>query len=267
MYVVFSLKSMKQISLLFIIFFVSIAQLNAQTLVGDWDVEALSLREWVGESVGILEDEDFESGVQFSSDGKFYSQKIEKGSYRQIGDTLILTRIQKDVRKQEEIIRQREEELKRAMDDYNINYDDINERLRIYTTDTLLLEKNKSGNTLLLLRISSKTEVKPPFELAFYLHKKGTNESINKGKSIIGEWFFQSEREPFTLIFKGNGQLQFIYSDGNKHSNDISYTLDGEYISTEMPNRLRFLFGDKFAVWQMEPNAKTVIKLLRQTKK
>ena len=257
---------MKQISLLFIVFFVSIAQLNAQTLVGDWDVEALSLREWVGESVGILEDEDFESGVQFSSDGKFYCQKIEKGSYRQIGDTLILTRTQKDVSKQEEIIRQREEEMKRAMDDYNINYDDINERLRIYTTDTLLLEKNKSGNTLLLLRISSKTEVKPPFELAFYLHKKGTKESINKDKSIIGEWFCPGERKPITINFKKNGTHQVVDSNGNTLQESQAYKLDGEYL-TIFDNKSRFLFGDKFAVWQMEPNAKMVIKLLRQTKK
>ena len=51
-------NSMKQIYLLFITLFVLIARLNAQTLVGDWDVEALSLRGWVGGDAGILEDED-----------------------------------------------------------------------------------------------------------------------------------------------------------------------------------------------------------------
>ena len=92
---------MKQISLLFITLFALIAGLNAQTLVGDWNVETLSSREWIGGDAGILEDEEFESGVHFSSDGKFYCQKIEKGSYRQIGDTIILTRTQNDIRKQE----------------------------------------------------------------------------------------------------------------------------------------------------------------------
>lgn len=259
---------MKQINLLFITLFVLIARLNAQTLVGDWDVEALSLREWVGGLAGILEDEDFESGVHFSSDGKFYCQKIEKGSYQQIGDTLILTRIQNDIRKQEESIRQREEDMKQAMDNYDINYNYINETLRIYTTDTLLLEKNKSGNTLLLLRISSKFEAKPPYELAFYLHKKGTNESINNDNSIIGEWFCQGERNPFTLIFKENGQLLATDSDGNPLFQNGTYTLDGEYLTSSMDNsRSRFLFGNNFAVWQIEPNIEAVIKLLRQTKK
>lgn len=260
--------SMKQISLLFITLFALIARLNAQTLVGDWDVEALSLRGWVGGLAGILEDEEFESGVHFSSDGKFYCQKIEKGSYRQIGDTLILTRIQNDIRKQEESIRQREEDMKQAIDNYDINYNYINETLRIYTTDTLLLEKNKSGNTLLLLRISSKFEAKPPHELAFYLHKKGTNESINNDNSIIGEWFCQGERNPFTLIFKENGQLLATDSDGNPLFQNGTYTLDGEYLTSSMDNsRSRFLFGNNFAVWQMEPNMQAVIKLLRQTKK
>ncbi len=253
---------MKQISFLFITLFVSIAQLNAQTLAGEWNVEILSPREWVGEYVGILEDEDFESGVQFASDGKFYCQKIEKGTYRQIGDTLILTRIQEDVRKQEEIIRQREEELKRAIEDYNINNDDIKERLRIYTTDTLLLEKNKSGNTLLLLRISSKTEVKPPFEIAFYLHRKGTNESINNGKNINGEWFCPVTKH--TFIFMKNGKYQFTGSNGLSPQNG-AYKLNGEYLIIN-DSKLRFLFGDKFAVWQMDSNINAVIKLLHQTK-
>ncbi len=260
---------MKQINLLFITLFVLIARLNAQTLVGDWDVETLSSREWIGGDAGILEDEDFESGVHFSSDGKFYCQKIEKGSYRQIGDTIILTRIQKDIRKQEEIIRQREEDMKQAIDNYNIDYNYysyINERLRIYTTDTLLLEKNKSGNTLLLLRISSKFEAKPPYELAFYLHKKGTNESINNDKNIIGEWFCQGEREPFTYIFKKDGLFQIVDSDGNILQESMAYKIDGEYL-TISNSTSRLLFGDNFAVWQMEPNMQAVMKLLRQTKK
>lgn len=262
---------MKQISLLFITLFALIAGLNAQTLVGDWDVETLSSREWIGGDAGILEDEEFESGVHFSSDGKFHCQKIEKGSYRQIGDTIILTRTQNDIRKQEEIIRQREEDMKQAIDNYNIDYNYysyINERLRIYTTDTLLLEKNKSGNTLLLLRISSKFEAKPPYELAFYLHKKGTNESINNDNSIIGEWFCQGERNPFTLIFKENGQLLATDSDGNSLFQNGTYTLDGEYLTSSIDNSgSRFLFGNNFAVWQIDPNIKAVMKLFRQTKK
>lgn len=257
---------MKQISLLFITLFALIAGLNAQTLVGDWDVETLSSREWIGGDAGILEDEDFESGVHFSSDGKFYCQKIEKGSYRQIGDTIILTRIQKDIRKKEEEIRQMEKDMKTAIDNHSLNPNYINERIRIYTTDTLLLEKNKSGNTLLLLRISSKLEVKPPFEIAFYLHKKGTNESINKNKNIIGEWFCQVEREPFTYIFKKDGLFQIVDSDGNILQESMAYKIDGEYL-TISNSTSRLLFGDNFAVWQMEPNMQAVMKLLRQTKK
>ena len=257
---------MKQISLLFITLFALIAGLNAQTLVGDWDVETLSSREWIGGNAGILEDEDFESGVHFSSDGKFYCQKIEKGSYRQIGDTIILTRIQKDIRKKEEEIRQMEKDMKTAIDNHSLNPNYINERIRIYTTDTLLLEKNKSSNTLLLLRISSKLEVKPPFEIAFYLHKKGTNESINKNKNIIGEWFCQGEREPFTYIFKKDGLFQIVDSDGNILQESMVYKIDGEYL-TISNSTSRLLFGDNFAVWQMEPNMQAVMKLLRQTKK
>ncbi len=257
---------MKQISLLFITLFALIAGLNAQTLVGDWDVETLSSREWIGGDAGILEDEDFESGVHFSSDGKFYCQKIEKGSYRQIGDTIILTRIQKDIRKKEEEIRQMEKDMKTAIDNHSLNPNYINERISIYTTDTLLLEKNKSGNTLLLLRISSKLEVKPPFEIAFYLHKKGTNESINKSKNIIGEWSCQGEREPFTYIFKKDGLFQIVDSDGNILQESMAYKIDGEYL-TISNSTSRLLFGDNFAVWQMEPNMQAVMKLLRQTKK
>ena len=259
---------MKQISLLFITLFALIAGLNAQTLVGDWDVETLSSREWIGGDAGILEDEEFESGVHFSSDGKFHCQKIEKGSYRQIGDTIILTRIQKDIRKKEEEIRQMEKDMKTAIDNHSLNPNYINERIRIYTTDTLLLEKNKSGNTLLLLRISSKFEAKPPYELAFYLHKKGTNESINNDNSIIGEWFCQGERNPFTLIFKENGQLLATDSDGNSLFQNGTYTLDGEYLTSSIDNSgSRFLFGNNFAVWQIDPNIKAVMKLFRQTKK
>lgn len=44
-------------------------------------------------------------------------------------------------------------------------------------------------------------------------------------------------------------------------------TLVGDWDVEVDNSKSRFLFGDNFAVWQMEPNMQAVMKLLRQTKK
>lgn len=242
---------MKYFSLLFVALFCETC-LHAQVLVGDWNVEDLSSE--VGGIVGILGDEEFEAGVRFSADGKFYGGKVEKGTYKQYGDTIILTRKQEDVQKCKEEKLEIEKNMGMDDDENELNKY-ILEYIRPYTTDTLIFDKNNSGNTLLLLRVSAKLEVKPPYEKVFYLHKKGTNESLNKEYDIHGKWILKAERG-ITMDFHKDGKTATINGE------DVEYTLDGEYITLD-GRKTRLVVGKKFAAWQIDEHLKGVTELYR----
>lgn len=241
---------------------------EAQQLAGEWNMEPLTAVSQLGKEVGILSNEDFHTkGIKFGN-GKFYCRNVEKGTFKQEGDTLILSRKKEDIlafKKRLEATILPKDQFEDKMQ-YNQQLLDLVEKVNLYATDTLVVYRNWEGNAMLLNSVNSEYRRISHSEVVYYLHKKNTNTSLNKNRSIEGKWKTEYDGG-IILDFRNDGKVD-AYSIKEKATKTEKYKFRGEHLTigtdTHKTETLRFVMGNaNVAFVERDQQGKNPTKLER----
>ena len=244
--------------------------LGAHGVEGEWSVESLTHRDFCRSHTILMADGVDAAGVRFAH-GKIYCNDSVLGAYKVLHDTLVLFRNQADVDSKREELRARVEQLaadasflslqNTDADEYRKReFKELEREVSAFAADTLLLAASSSGNTLLALYDNSYKLVKPPFDVAFYLRRKGTDESINTDNDLVGLWSHIFDAWRLTVDLMPDKTFSLKNYIGNEEKFSETGRFEGEYLVFAKNEKLRFLVARRFALLKVEDRA---LKLLR----
>lgn len=199
----------------------------AADLVGIWNVKM------VDESYSKLELNVFNSflfvnplckadKIEFKADGSFFCNDSVYGTYSFNGDELLLRRAPAVLKKFE-----------RKLASLGCGESDLESIMKFAACDTTVLSFSKSGNRAL---VEKKNMFGSALTNAYFIDKQGAdaqNESVELGKSIIGNWYCDALLGVMEYSFKPNGVLSTIVTlsaSGFTEKDSYKYTFKDNYL-------------------------------------